>query len=112
MISSLRFESLEARRYCATFGLTQSGDLLTVDNGASVAFTINRTNAEMTSIKYNGNELMAPYASTSRYSHLQSGMGAVTTTTQVTTSAIVIASTAGTLTQYYIVRKNYNDIVF
>lgn len=110
--SVTRMDSLEQRNYFA-FGLTTSGSNLIVDNGAAVVFTVNSTNGDLTSIKRNGTELHAPFSATNRYSHINSGLGSVTTTTQVdnTNGWIKITCTAGSLTQYYIVRRNYNDIV-
>ncbi len=115
------FELLEAR-WLFSFGLTPTTNSYTVDVGANLVFAINRTTAlggsvgDLTSMKYNGTELEAPFSATSRYSHYESGLSGstvVTATENAAQTAIIIAcdDTAGTgVIQYYIAHKGDNDI--
>jgi rhamnogalacturonan endolyase len=79
--SPARVDPLEGRRLLA-FGLTTTSTLYTVDTGAGVTFSVLRGGAtsstihigDLTSFKRNGVEFSAPYSSTSRYSHFESGL--------------------------------------
>jgi rhamnogalacturonan endolyase len=107
------FEALEERTLFS-FGVTTTSTSYVVDTGAQVVFTISRTNADLTSIKYNGNELTAPFSVTSRYSHYESGLSSTATTVTATTGTgwIKITATDSSLgvTQYYIARSGFNNI--
>ncbi len=114
-------ESLEDRTLMA-FGLTTSTNSYTVDTGANLVFSVARTTAnsaavgDLTSTKYNGTELEAPFSATSRYSHYESGLSSTTVVTATTDPAgnwimITCNDTAGTgVIQYYIARKGFNNI--
>jgi rhamnogalacturonan endolyase len=118
----LLLEQLESRTLLA-FGITSSGGNYVVDNGAGLVFKVlqNGTSstihtADITSITYNGNELLAPYSTTSRYSHFEEGMSSSTTITtsvdNINGTAMIVASdpTVEGVTQYYIARRGYNTI--
>src|SRR6516225_4104747 len=75
----LLLEHLEARTLLS-FGITTSGSNYVVDTGANVVFKVARSNADITSITYQGNELTAPHSVTQRYSHYESGLSNSTTT--------------------------------
>src|SRR4051812_39088051 len=118
-------ESLEDRTLFA-FGLTTTTASYVVDTGAGMTFSILRGGTlsstihlgDMTSVKYNGTEMLASYAASSRYSHYEQGLGSITTFTATVNSTagwIVIkcddsAETSGGVIQYYIARKNDNNI--
>src|SRR6516164_6407168 len=75
----LLLERLETR-LLPSFGITTSGSNYVVDTGADVVFRVARSNADITSITYHGNELTAPHSITQRYSHYESGLNSSTTT--------------------------------
>ncbi|HSV15249.1 MAG TPA: rhamnogalacturonan lyase B N-terminal domain-containing protein, partial [Tepidisphaeraceae bacterium] len=124
-------ERLENRTLFA-FGITSTtGSLASyvIDNGADLKFSVLRPGAtvtstihlgDVTSIKYKNQELLASYATTSRYSHYEQGLGSiatVTTTTGGTTGSRWIlvtcddsAETSGGVIQYYAVRENDNNL--
>ncbi len=111
----LYLEPLEARAVPA-FGITTSGSNYIVDTGADVVFRVARSNADITSITYHGNELTAPFSLTQRYSHYESGLGSssttVTTHVDLANGTAMIAATDGSLgvTQYYVARAGYDTI--
>jgi rhamnogalacturonan endolyase len=112
----LVLEFLETRTL-PSFGITTSGNSYVVDTGADVVFRVARSNADITSITFHGNELTAPYSATQRYSHYESGLNSSTTTitTQVdlVQETAMIAATDRSLgvTQYYIAHAG-NDIIY
>src|SRR5437762_4636291 len=83
-------EALERRRLLA-FGVTTTtggNAAYVVDNGGDLQFSVLRNGAttsstvhlgDITSIKYKGQETLAPYATTSRYSHYEQGLGSIST---------------------------------
>jgi rhamnogalacturonan endolyase len=116
-------EQLEDRTLLS-FGLTTSTNLFTVDTGAQVVFSVSRTTAssaavgDLTSVKYNGVEMEAPHASTSRYSHYESGLSStavVSATEDPSGNWIVIScddtGSAGVgVIQYYMARKGDDNV--
>jgi rhamnogalacturonan endolyase len=88
-----------------------------VDTGADVVFRVARSNADITSITYHGNELTAPHSLTQRYSHYESGLSTTHTTiaTRVDQAqgTAVLAATDSSLgvTQYYGVRSG-DDVIY
>ena len=125
-------ERLEGRRMLA-FGVTTSTaatgqQTYVIDNGGDLSCAILRggtTNStihlgDLTSIKYKNQELLAPYATTSRYSHYGQGLGStavITTATGGTTGSRWIlvtcddTATGGTgIVQYYAVRENDTNL--
>ena len=83
----LLMDALEGRRMFA-FGLTTTATTYVVDTGGGVVFTILKNGAtvsstihlgDMTSVKYNGTEMLASYAQSSRYSHYEQGLGSIAT---------------------------------
>ncbi|BCM92682.1 hypothetical protein IAD21_04564 [Abditibacteriota bacterium] len=91
----------------AAFGLTNSGGYYTVDTGAGLVFKVNQANGDITSLKYNGTEYQEP----TKGSHINSGLGTSTVTGVLWGSqTIKIEVVAGTLTHYYMARKNQNNI--
>ncbi len=123
----LTFELLESRQMLAfgvTTGVTPTGQsTYVVDNGADVKFAVIRGGSlsstvhlgDMSSIQYKGQELLAPYSSTSRYSHYEQGLGSTTNITYTVgpndSWVLVVCddSTNGVI-QYYAVRNGDNNI--
>ncbi|HEX5115530.1 MAG TPA: rhamnogalacturonan lyase B N-terminal domain-containing protein [Pseudonocardiaceae bacterium] len=92
----------------ATFGVTSAGGFFTVDTGAGVVFKVNQTNGDVTSLRFNGVELQ----SQSRFSHVESGLGAGTTVTASQVGQfVVVTETAtnwygsGTIVHYLVARN-------
>src|SRR5947207_13118047 len=85
---SIVVDPLEARRLLA-FGVTATSTSLTVDNGGDLKFSVLSGGTlsstihlgDLTSIKYKGQEMLASYAQTSRYSHYEQGLGSITAIT-------------------------------
>jgi rhamnogalacturonan endolyase len=112
----LLLEDLEPRTLLA-FGITSSGTNWRVDTGADVVFLVAKSNADITSITYQGNQLMAPYSLTHRNSHYEEGLSStattITTNQNLAAGWAVLAATDSSLgvTQYYAVRQGY-DIIY
>ena len=125
-------EQLEGRRMLA-FGVTTSTaatgqQTYVIDNGGDLSCAILRGGTtsstihlgDLTSIKYKNQELLAPYATTSRYSHYEQGLGSgtiITTATGGTTGSRWILVTCddtaagGTgVVQYYAARENDTNL--
>src|SRR5437763_1493900 len=112
-------ETLE-RRTLLAFGLTTTSSSYTIDTGANLVFSIARTaptggsRGDLTSMKYNGTELEASFAATSRYSHYESGLGSSTVVSADSGPnwiKITCDDTAGTgVIQYYIAKSGDNNI--
>jgi rhamnogalacturonan endolyase len=99
-------------RQLLAFGITTVGNTFVVDNGAQVTFAVDKTTGDLVSIKRSGTELTAPHSLTNRYSHVDSGFGSATVTSQVSgTSWAKVTVTSGTITHYYISRAGFNDVV-
>jgi rhamnogalacturonan endolyase len=111
----LVLEQLESRTLLA-FGITSSGTNWRVDTGADVVFLVAKSNADITSITYQGNQLMAPYSLTHRNSHYEEGLSGTATTITTNQDLVagwaVLAATDPNLgvTQYYAVRRGDNII--
>ncbi len=114
------FEKLEPRHLLA-FGLTTTSSSYTVDTGANLVFSVARTAGngsvgDLTSTKYNGTELEAPFSATSRHSHYESGLSSSTIVTatvdpQGNWIKITCDDTSGVgVIQYYVARKGFNNI--
>ena len=114
------FERLE-NRLALAFGLTTTTNLYTVDTGAGLVFSVQRTHpsgsvGDLTSVKLNGTELEAPFATSSRYSHYESGLSSsciVTATVDPNNQWILITcdDTAGVgVIQYYLGRKGFDNV--
>src|ERR1700736_4812185 len=112
----LRLEPLETRTV-PSFGISISGSNYVVDTGANVVFKVATSNADITSITYQGTELTAAHSITNRYSHYESGLSS--TSTKITTSVdlsggtAILTATDSSLgvTQYYVARNGY-DIIY
>ena len=128
----LTLEQFEGRRMLA-FGVTTSTaatgqQTYVIDNGGDLTFAILKSGTtsstihlgDLTSIKYKNQELLAPYATTSRYSHYEQGLGSgtiITTATGGTTGSrwILVAcddtAAGGTgVVQYYAARENDTNL--
>jgi rhamnogalacturonan endolyase len=103
------------------FGLTTTSAAYTVDTGAGLVFSVQRTNpqgsvGDLTSAKLNGTELEAPFATSSRYSHYESGLSSSTVVTATVDpnnqwALITCDDTAGAgVIQYYLGRNGFNNI--
>ncbi|CAL1712560.1 unnamed protein product [Somion occarium] len=90
----------------AAFGVTTSGNNLLVDSGAGLVTTINRSNGDLTSLKFNGKELQDQ----SKFTQLSSGLGSATVTSSVANNIAVVTIQTSTITQYYIVRSGTNTL--
>ncbi|KAI0801488.1 polysaccharide lyase family 4 protein [Fomes fomentarius] len=89
----------------AAFGLTESGNSWTVDTNAGLVFTVDKTNADITSLKFNGIEAQ----DSSKHSQISSGLGSATCTNARTgnnNNYILITCKTSTLTQYYVAQYN------
>lgn len=129
---SLAVEQLEGRRMLA-FGITTSTaatgqQTYVIDNGGDLKCAILKSGTtsstihlgDLTSITYKNQELLAPYTTTSRYSHYGQGLGSstvITTATGGTTGSRWIlvtcddTATGGTgVVQYYAVRENDTNL--
>src|SRR3954470_8988475 len=83
-------EGLEPRVVFASGCTSTSGAAASyvIDNGGDLKFSVLRTGAttsstvhlgDITSIKYKSQEMLAPYSTTSRYSHYEQGLGSSST---------------------------------
>ncbi|KZV73568.1 polysaccharide lyase family 4 protein [Peniophora sp. CONT] len=89
----------------AGFGLTTSGTKWTIDTNAGLVFTVQSSNGDITSIKYNGVESQDQ----TKFSQLSSGLGSATCSHEQTgnnNNYIKITCTTSTLTQYYVAQYN------
>ncbi|KAI0730943.1 polysaccharide lyase family 4 protein [Earliella scabrosa] len=89
----------------AAFGLSESGNSWTVDTNAGLVFTVDKTNADITSLKFNGIEAQ----DSSKRSHISSGLGSAScsnTRTGNNNNYIMITCKTSTLTQYYVAQYN------
>jgi rhamnogalacturonan endolyase len=98
--------------HAAGFGVTSGGGYYTVDTGAGLTFKVSQSNGDLTSMQYNGRELLS-----SRASHVESGLGSGTSVTATTSgSSIIITEHAttfygsGTVYHYLVVRSGENNI--
>jgi rhamnogalacturonan endolyase len=82
---------------------------VTFDTGSGLAFTINGTNGNMTSLKHNGVELAAPGQAAGQF---ESGWSSATVTAKTFDSgnSELISAANGNVTQYYFARKGDNTI--
>jgi rhamnogalacturonan endolyase len=109
------FEPLE-KRLALAFGLTTTTSSYTVDTGSQVVFSVSRTNGDLTSMKFNGTELEAPFSVANRYSHYESGLSSSTNVSaaidpQGNWIKITCDDTSGVgVIQYYMARKGFNNI--
>jgi rhamnogalacturonan endolyase len=111
----LLLEPLETRTV-PSFGISISGSNYVVDTGANVIFKVARSNADITSITYQGTELTAPHSITNRYSHYESGLSSthttITTSVNLTQGTAILTASDSSLgvTQYYVALSGYNNI--
>lgn len=82
----------------AAIGVTDNGSTIVVDTHAGLVYTVNKSNGDVTSIKWNGTELNDQ----SKHSQIGSGLGSatVTWTTSPSGSTVVITIATSTLTHY------------
>jgi rhamnogalacturonan endolyase len=121
-----QLDALEPRTLLA-FGLNTTSTSYNVDTGAGVTFSVLRGGSlsntvhlgDLTSFKLNGVEFSAPYSTTSRYAHFESGLSSLTNMTadvdpagnwiKITcddTTATTGSTGVTGVIQYYIARKN------
>lgn len=92
----------------AAFGVTDASGSLTVDSGAGLVFKVNKSNGDITSIKFNGGSELQ---SQTKGSHIASGIGAsVSYGLSTSGSTALITLSTATLTHYLAVRRNENII--
>jgi len=93
--------------YAAAIGVTDNGSTIVIDTKAGLVYTINKSNGDMTSCKFNGTELIG-----SKPSHINSGLGSATVTwnTSPSGATVVITCETSTLTHYYVSRNGENVI--
>ena len=102
-----------------TYVIDNGGDLsCAILRGGTTSSTIHL--GDLSSIKYKNQELLAPYATTSRYSHYEQGLSSTTVITTATGGTagsrwILVAcndtATGGTgVVQYYAVRENDTNL--
>src|SRR5258707_392983 len=118
-----RTEPLE-RRFLLAFGLTTTSSTYTVDTGAQLVFSVARTagsgsRGDLPAIRYNGTDFQAPFASTSRFSHYESGLSGSTVVSATVDPGnnwikITCDDSTGTgatgVIQYYVAHKGENVI--
>jgi rhamnogalacturonan endolyase len=109
------------------FGVTTTATSYVVDTGADVKFTVLRAGAtsstihlgDLTSVTYKGSEVLAPYSTTSRYSHYEQGLSSsavISATTDPAGNWIKITcddsvgGPSGGMIHYYVARKGDNNI--
>ncbi|THG99407.1 hypothetical protein EW026_g2936 [Hermanssonia centrifuga] len=90
----------------AAFGVTTSGTNMLVDSGAGLVTTINTSNGDIISLKFNGLELQDQ----SKFTQLSSGLGSATVTSSVANSIATITIKTSTITHYYIVKSGVNTL--
>lgn len=99
--------ALEKNVSAAAIGVVDNGSTIVVTTGAGLVYTVNKSGGDITSCKINGTEVH----SSSKGSHINSGMGAtVTWATFSSESTVVITCTTSTFTHYYISRYGDNTI--
>lgn len=126
-VRRLQFETLESRQMLAfgvTIGVAPTGQqTYVIDNGADLKFSVlssgNLTSTihlgDVTSVEYKGQEMLASYWDTSRYSHYESGLSGLTNVSYTIGGddewILVTAddSTYGVV-QYYAVRNGDDNI--
>jgi rhamnogalacturonan endolyase len=92
----------------STFGVTDVSTHLRVDTGAGLLFWVNKTNGDITSIKYKGS---AELQDTSKGSHIASGLGSGTAVSYTVNNGVArITLATSTLTHYLLVRDGENTI--
>ncbi|KAG8782003.1 hypothetical protein FRC15_007716 [Serendipita sp. 397] len=90
----------------AAFGITSSSGVVTVDSGAGLVIKINSSNGDITSIVYSSKQLQ----DSSKFTHISSGLGSVTTTTSVSGNYAKVTLKTSTLTQTYVVVNGQNNL--
>ncbi len=90
-----------ARQASAAFGFTDDGSHWVVDTGGGLVFKVQKSNSDLASMVYNGNE----YQVQSPWSHVNSGLGASCTCALVGTSAIKITCNGSSCTHYYMAKS-------
>lgn len=90
----------------AAFGITNSGGTVTVDSGAGLVIKINSSTGDINSIVYNSKQLQ----DSSKFTHIGSGLGSVTTTTSVSGNYAKVTLTTSTLIQTYVVVNGQNTL--
>ena len=101
-------------RVFGQFGVTNSGGAYTVNTGAGLAFKVNQSSGDITSINFNGTE----YQASDKNSQIASGLGSATVTaTNVNSQYILIScqtasnnAVVSSLTQYFIVTNGCNNL--
>jgi rhamnogalacturonan endolyase len=91
------------------FGVTKSGDNIVVDAGSTNAlvFTVNAKSCDITSIKFRGEE----FQSTSKGSHISSGLGFATVAyTTINSQYVKVTCTTSTLTHYIVAKSGDSNI--
>ncbi|OAL56859.1 Rhamnogalacturonase B [Pyrenochaeta sp. DS3sAY3a] len=93
----------------AAFGVTKSGDNIVVDAGSSNAlvFTVNAKSCDITSLKFRGEE----FQSTSKGSHIGSGLGSATVSYETINSQYIkVTCATSTLTHYLVAKSGDSNI--
>ncbi|KAF9729195.1 rhamnogalacturonase B [Paraphaeosphaeria minitans] len=92
----------------AAFGLTSTSAKYTVDTDGGLVFEVNRSNGDITSLKYNGVE----YQGSGKASSINSGLGASTVTGETVHGYVKITVKASKLpvTQYYVAKPKDSTI--
>ncbi|KAK7451092.1 hypothetical protein VKT23_012768 [Stygiomarasmius scandens] len=86
------------------FGVTESGNSLTIDTSGGLIFTVDKTNGDITSMKFNGIEAQDQ---SGKHSQVNSGIGAPCSWVQTGNedNYIKITCTTTNLTHYYVARR-------
>ncbi|KAK6509757.1 hypothetical protein TWF481_004487 [Arthrobotrys musiformis] len=89
-----------ARVTFAAFGITTSGSNFEVDTGAGLIYQVSKSTGDVVSLKYNG----VDYQDTSKYTHINSGLGTSTVSGSLVSgyTKITIQSSSLPVTQYIV----------
>jgi rhamnogalacturonan endolyase len=92
-----------------TIGVTDNGTTVVVDTHAGLVYTVQKSSGDVTSIKWNGNELQ----SSSKGSHISSGLGSATVTWGRSPSGTTVNITIATPTlTHYIASRDLDPTMY
>jgi len=94
--------------FAAAIGVTDNGSTIVVNTEAGLIYTINKSNGDMISCKWNGTELNDQ----AKHSQIGSGLGSAAVNWNMSPdgSTVTIACATNTLTHYYVSRYGDNTI--
>ncbi|KAF2837867.1 carbohydrate-binding module family 1 protein, partial [Patellaria atrata CBS 101060] len=109
IISTIALVLLHSARALAAFGYTTSGNSIRVDTGGGLVYDVNKSNGDITSLKYNGVE----YQSNVKMSAINSGLGTSTVSAAMVNGYVKITIKAGGLpVTHYFVAKSGDPTIY